>query len=622
MIKDILIYDIECATNGHSVSDINFHVLKYFGAYSYKNNEFYFLKNKDDIQNIINSHKIMIGFNNKSYDNIILFKSGINLDYKIVIDLLHIIRTRAGLIQFKDTFLSYHLKNYSLDTITKTIGLVDEGAKKEIDYKLFDIENPNREQYNEIKDYTIRDIEITKKLFDWINKIFDGWKHHLSKKDVRQLKHISTAPSVYTYKVLANKCGFKEEYIDIDERIYQGIGGYVAYPAAEKVEGDIYCLDFSSLYPHIMIQCNLYGRNKITNDGWNGNNKFKVKGYYNTKEMHIVSKVLMDIYNERKELKEKKDIREYGLKIVLNTCYGILRNPKFKNVYDNVAGEDCCLIGQQWIMLARKIFKDAGYFIIYTDTDSIYIQDVFKDKNKILETKNQVINEIKLNVPFPVDTFDMGIDYEIDMIHFFRGGNTKDESSLNQDDIENQKLGLMKKNYLFIYKKDGQRKVFIKNLGIIKRTCSEISKIIFWQKLVPKILETNNCKFYNNELQDMINELLQTNINLITKRFTIQNKNSYTSKTCIQMQAYNYIPTGLNEPLGSGIHYLIPNKRFGFGKDNVKYCTVDEFTKYLTINDLYLHGIMRELKYFNVNYVDVSCKEKTLDEALKQLELW
>lgn len=618
-----LIYDIECATYNYSINDVMHHELKYFGAYSYKNNEYYFFNNKEDMQKLIKEHKILIGFNNKAYDNPILQNSGIKLEFKIIIDLMHVVKSRAGLIPFKESFLSYHLRNYSLDAITRTLELVDEDGKKEIDYKMFNIPNPTIEQYNIMREYTLRDIEITKKLFDWINELFDSWKYHLSDEDAKRLKHISSAPSVYTYKVLAHKCGFEEAYENVEERLYQGAGGYVAYPAAEKVEGDIYCLDFSSLYPHIMIQCNLYGRNKDKDEGWNGNGIFNVKGFYDDTKMHKVSKVLMDIYNERKLLKKKKDKREYGLKIVLNTCYGILRNPKFKNVYDNVAGEDCCVIGQQWIQLARKIFEDAGYFIIYTDTDSIYFQDVFQDKVKILDTKEMVINKIKENVPFPVDTFDMAIDYEIDMIHFFRGGNMKDEHTLLADDIKNQKLGLMKKNYLFVYHDSkGEKKVFIKNLGIVKRTCSQISKIIFWEKLVPVIIETNNCKFYNNQLQEWVNELINQNIKLIVKRIAVQAQCDYNSKTCIQMQAYNYTPEGSKEPLGAGIHYLIPNKRFGFGKGRVKYCTIEEYYKFLTPSDLFLHGVMRELKYFNINFIDAIPEEKTLEQALKQLQLW
>jgi DNA polymerase elongation subunit (family B) len=619
-MRNILIYDIECATNGASVKDIHLHKFKYVGAYSYKTNKYYFLQSLDELQELIDSHKVIVGFNNYRYDNPILEQHGINFKYKIIIDLYKIIKTRAELIKFKKTFLSYYLRNYDLNTIVKTLELTNVN-KIDIDYKMFDIENPTDEQLKKIEEYTIRDIQLTEKLFNYVEKEFEGWKAHLPKKEVDKLKHLSTPPSVYAYKVLCERCGFDEEYTNIEERQHQGIGGYVSYPAAEKVEGNIYCLDFSSLYPHIMIQCNLYGRNKHNEEGWNGNDVFKMKGKYSN-EMHIVSKVLMNIYNERVALKKKNDKKEYGLKIVLNTIYGLLRNPVFKNVYDNVAGEDCCIIGQQWIKLARKYFTDAGYFVIYTDTDSVYLKDVYNDKQKIINVKNKIIEYIKKNVLFPVNSFDMNIEYEIDMIHFFKGGNKKRESELDEDDIQNQRLGLMKKNYLFVFKENNKRKVFIKNLGIVKRTCSQISKKIFWDKIVLEILKTNGCKFYQNQIIDWINEIIKNDVNTIAKRMNVQEKSFYKSKSCIQIQAFDYIPHGSNEKLGAGIYYLIPNKRFGFGKGIVKYCTINEYEKYLTINDLFIEGILRELRYFNFNYKTLNQKEKTLDEMTIQPELW
>ena len=623
MNKEVLIYDIECATNGATVQEIEKHKMKYFGAYSYKTDEFYFYNNVEDIQELINNHKILVGFNTKNYDNPILKQERIKLDYKIIIDLYHIMKSRAILIPHKKSFLSYELKSYSLKAITEELKLVTDDGKKDIDYKIFNIEDPTDEQIKEIKEYTMKDIEITKKLFEWVNQQFDGWKYHLSKKDQRNLKHISVAPSVYAYKVLANRCDFKEEYADIDEHQYQGAGGYVAYPAVEKIEHDIYCLDFASLYPHIMIQCNLYGRNQVDDIGWNGNGLFNINGYYNTDKMHKVSQVLMDIYKERKELKANGDPREHGLKITLNTCYGLLRNPVFKNVYDNVAGEDCCLLGQQWIKLAREFFKAEGYFIIYTDTDSVYIQDPHKDKDRILKVKEQIIKRIKENIPFPKDTFDMDIDYEIDMIHFFKGGNKKDESILDEDDIVNQQLGLMKKNYLFVYKKsDGTKDLYIKNLGIVKRTCSPLSKKIFWKLMVPEIIKTHNCKFEDNQIKEWINNYLQEDIYLISKRLTIQPKKVYKSASCIQAQAHDYIPEGSSERLGEGIHYLIPNKKMGFGKGITKYCTLDEYKEFLTIDDLYLNGIFRELRYFNINFKEANVKEIKFEDTLKQIELW
>lgn len=379
-MQNILIYDIECATFGFDVSETTKHKLKYFGAYSYKTNQFYFLINKTEIQNLINQHQIIVGFNNKYYDDPILEQEQIKLQGKIIIDLKKTIDQRAGLIPFQNSFLSYILKSYSLDCITRTLGLAKNEPKMEMDYALFNKENPSEEELKIFKEYTLRDIELTKKLFDWIYEKFDSWKHHLNQNDQENLKHLSCAPSVYAYKVLCKRCDFEEEYTNTKERYNQGVGGYVAYPAQEKVEGDVYCLDFTSLYPHIIIQCNLYGRNKEREEGWNGNDIIKTDGFYNTDKMHTVSKVLMDIYQERKQLQREKNPIEYGLKIVLNIVYGLLRNPTFKNVYDKVAGNDCCIIGQQWIKYARKEFMEAGYFVFYTDTDSVYLQDPFKIK--------------------------------------------------------------------------------------------------------------------------------------------------------------------------------------------------------------------------------------------------
>ena len=626
-MENILIYDIETATNGSAINEIEKHKLKYFGAYSYKTKQFYFLSDKKEIQNLLNQHKIIVGYNNKYYDNPILEQEGIKIKFKVSIDLLKTIQQRAGLTPFKNSFLSYIIKSYSLDSVTQTLGLAKDETKLSIDYTIFNKDNPTEVELKEMKKYTLRDIELTKKLFEWVNDKFDGWKHHLLESDQRNLVHLSCAPSVYAYKVLAHRCGFKEEYTNSKELHNQGMGGYVAYPAQEKVEGNIYCMDFASLYPHIMIQCNLYGRNKKENVGWSGNDILSIDGFYSTENIHKVSNVLMDIYNERKELKKKKDSREYGLKIVLNICYGLLRNPIFKNVYDKVAGNDCCIIGQQWIKYARKKFKDAGYFVFYTDTDSVYLQDPFEDKERLMLVKQNIIMNIKRKIPFPQETFDMDIDYKIDMIHFFKGGNIKEDSELDEEDNKNKKLELMKKNYIFIYEDNGEKKMFIKNLGIVKRTCSEVSKKIFWDNMVPHIIKTHDCKFENSEIERWIDNYLNEDVMSIASRITVKNKKEYKSKGCIQVQAHDYIPKDKQHPLGVGIHYFIPNTKFGIGKGGKKYCTIEEFKKYCTIKDVYIHGIMRELRYFNKDYKEQKLsnkkkKEIKFEDTMKQIELW
>ena len=81
------------------------------------------------------------------------------------------------------------------------------------------------------------------------------------------------------------------------------------------------------------------------------------------------------------------------------------------------------------------------------------------------------------------------------------------------------------------------------------------------------------------------------------------------------------------ENLGSGIFYFIPNKKIGFGKTNKKYCTIEEFKEHGDMSEIYINDVIRELRYFNINYKEekISNKKekiKQLKDIMTQLELW
>lgn len=632
--KSVLIYDIETSTYGYGFDHIEKHKLRFFAAYSYLTNQYYFIdcKDFDAIQSLISQHKFLVGFNNINYDNMVLKNCGFDLNYKLNIDLLKGVRDKDKLIKHKDSILAYHLPNYTLDGITKTLKLVNDetGKVQNMDYTIFNKPELTKEEYDICYEYTIKDIEVTKKLWEWYFGMFDNWGHHLNEKDKNNLKHLSSATSVYAYKVICNKAGLKEEYAETFVHSDKDTGAYVAYPAGEKFEGDIYCLDFASLYPSIMFQCNLYGRNKHSNDGWHGGDKFIIEGYYDDKIMSKVSKTLYNIYKERKQMKINNNPREYGLKIVMNTAYGLLRSNLFKSVYDDVAGNDTCLLGQQFIKLAKMRFKEKGFKTIYIDTDSLYIQ--LKDdqtKELMLQIKNEIMEEIKSSIPFPKDTFDMDIDFEIDMLHFFYKDEkytpveankelsefekeyNLNEKYIDEEDALNRERGLMKKNYLFIYtKKDGTKGVYIKNLGIVKRNNTQCSKQIFWEIMVPSILETKDCKFKQNDINDWIKEKVSNDVNLIAKRFNIKPLSHYKSESNIYAQIHEYTPKDKTNKLGAGAHKMVPNIKFGVGKGYPKYCTIEEYTNNLQYQHLDKGIITRELRYFTKEYVPTIFRPK------------
>ena len=174
-----------------------------------------------------------------------------------------------------------------------------------------------------------------------------------------------------------------------------------------------------------------------------------------------------------------------------------------------------------------------------------------------------------------------------------------DNISINNYDMDflNKPLGLMKKNYLYIKKiidkegKDtGQRKIVFKNLGVKKKSTSQLTRYIFREILMPKILEEKKVKFSKTFFKNTIQELLESNPDLITKRFKVFKPGAYKHPGQLQAQ--------IATKYGPGIHFLVCNNRMGVGK-GVKYCSLKEFKdNKMRLEDLDLSGVWSELGYF------------------------
>jgi DNA polymerase elongation subunit (family B) len=592
-----LIYDIETRTFGKP--DKNIDRFKLFGCYSYLKNKKYILTNLHDVQKIIDAHKFIIGYNVNEYDNVVLLREGISTKYKKIIDLFDTIKKYSSTIKTKKGILNELLMTYKLSDVINILDLGDNNTgKKEIDYKIFQKDIWTQEETKLVYEYLDRDIDITKKLYEWIENYFKAFTPFLREEDIVKKNYLVISTAKFAYKNICKEMNWEETYGEygLNEGEDDNIsGGYVSFPAGDfysNKDGYIFYLDYASLYPHINIMCNVFSRQRELDNRptWNGNNIWKVVGNYYCDKMSPLGELLIKYYNQRLQFKEEGNPQEYGVKIIINTGgYGIIDNPYYVRVYDKVASADITSIGRQWIKYARKRFKENGYINIYGDTDSIFIFDPFKDKEKMLKIKQQIIDEIKQSVPFPQETFNMKIEDEVKYLYFFKGKvDSEINSEMDEDDKINIHKGLMKKNYIYVSTND---KVVIKNLGLRKKSNSELSKKIFWKHLLPKIKE-GQIKFPKKEIKNLIYELLNKDIKLAEQRKEVGTIEQYKkSPTSIQAQ--------ISSKYGSGIHFLIPNLRnIGVGKGK-SMCTIEEFNNNkLTVYDIDLDNVWSELSYF------------------------
>jgi len=558
--NSVLIYDIE--TDGLNVETAK---CKWFGAYSYKTQEYYLLPYTENnlIENLINEHNVLIGFNNINFDNLILQKHyKINLEYKNIIDLFEVCKKRLVL-------MGIDVKNYKLKTIAEKLKL-DEIGKSEIDYNIFMKDVWADEEINEIKFYLKQDIIITRKLFEWFRKQFEPIREFLSYEDRKKFIDIKSSLASLSYRVICNlaglKCEFREKNENIERMTFSG--GHHIEPRWNLAKGNIISIDFVSAYPHALIMGNLFSHSK---DGWNGKPFFNLQGVYNNKELGKIETALKQMLWERIKAKRNREIeKNLSYKIIINSLYGLTGNTAFKSLYNHVTASDCTSIVRTWLKKLAKTLEVNGFKVLYGFTDNVIVKiPPQSSKDKIMYVVNKFIEEIKANMPFPQDTFKMEIDKEIKFIWF-----------------------IAKNCYLWI---DAQNEIGYKSTLFNKNTPQLIMKV-FNEYMSEKIKKELTINFTEEELIQVIKEKLKENIELAAEEYNCKDCKDYISKTSLEYQ--------ISEKYGPGQHYLIPNiKGVGVGrakaannKVGVRYCSLKDFkSNNLTYKDV---DISRMLKYF------------------------
>ena len=538
--------------------------------------EYVWTSNINEMAMLLNQANVVIGWNNEGFDNVIMKRFGVSFYGKTIIDLMPVIHGKHFGNGVGRNAIMFTPEGKPLNKACRTKKLADTtialgGPHKigDFDYSLF--KKPfgilSKEQQDEALEYLEADINATKYIFDYTDKFFEffrdgslslpwGERYFLTDEQRQKFSHINASTASLVYKALCNLCDLPEKYAQNVETQHFG-GGFVADPEVETAKGKIYCLDYNSLYPHIMMQANLYQKG-----GWSGTGISTTVGSYDGNNMGRVAECLKLLYAERQRLKGIGDKREYTIKIIINTMYGLLGNPVFASVADYTAAEDCTKLGQQWVKAARLHFKENGYKTLYTDTDSVYVLDPFNDKKRLLDCKDKHIADIKKSVPFPQDTFDMGVDDEIKFIAF-----SKKEDRL------------LKKNYLYV---TNAGKLKIKGLKIIKSNCTRLSRKIFDTFIKSEIIDNSKHKFQKSQFEKWIYDLLSVDKTLASVFYRVKSAQSYAISSQIQAMIANhplygegshqFIKTRERHPKGAGVDGTYVGVQFA---DEIRLTQID-----------------------------------------------
>lgn len=169
-----------------------------------------------------------------------------------------------------------------------------------------------------------------------------------------------------------------------------------------QIYENVHCLDFSSLYPNIIRQCNLspefqYSVNYTEDDNTNlviSKNEFK-------QDNAILPDIVTELINMRKDYRSKgMEAEQLACKIAVNSLYGVLSQRTSKYVLGGThIASTVTYTGRTILQNLVKKLPAKKLQVIYGKTDSIFvISDSIEDKDEVLkiaqETTNEIVEEI------------------------------------------------------------------------------------------------------------------------------------------------------------------------------------------------------------------------------------
>jgi len=397
-----------------------------------------------------------------------------------------------GIQLLKNNFVS--LDDYKLDTVAKhflndfkIIGEEDKGAV---------IENAYKNDQQLLVDYNLKDSELVHRILEKSTALDLAIQRSLlTGMPLDRVKaSIASLDSVYLKEL--RKRGYVAPSSGHEERDDQGKGGFVMASKPGIYDYVLVC-DFKSLYPSIMRTFNIDPLSFVGECNEKTDKKKIIRtpsGACFKNQEGILPMIIQHLWEQRdKAKKQKNELARYAIKILMNSFYGVLANPRCR-FYSREMGNAITLSGQHIIKMSAKKVEEMGYEVIYGDTDSIFLHphvDEYKEAHKIGEKIAKTIN----------DFFEKHMKEEYHRKNYLELQFEKVYKRFIMPTVRGTDVGSKKRYAGLLIDADGKEKMQYVGLEFVRRDWTDLAKT-FQAELLGRI-------FHKKEVAEYIKQLVE-----------------------------------------------------------------------------------------------------------------
>ncbi len=357
-----------------------------------------------------------------------------------------------------------------------------------------------RESHQTLSDYNLLDCELAYEILEKTNIIdLAIERSQLTGMSLDRLTgSIAAFDSLYIRE--ARKRGFVSPSTVFGKKEERIKGGYVS-SLNPGIYHNVLVLDFKSLYPSIIRTFNIDPSSYLEKKEKNCVEAPNGACFRN--EHGILPEIIEKLHQAReKAKKEKRELAGYAIKTIMNSFFGVLASPNCRYFNLKIANA-ITHFGQFIIKLTAKEIEEMGHKVIYSDTDSVFVETKLKkEKADILgkEIQNRINSFYKnyAEKKFSRESF-LEIEFEKQylalMIPKIRGEETA-----------------AKKRYAGLIEKDGKEELEVIGLEAIRGDWTEAAqefqvellKKLFHDEPIEKFIKDHIKKIREGKIDDKL----------------------------------------------------------------------------------------------------------------------
>jgi len=265
---------------------------------------------------------------------------------------------------------TYQFDSFSLENVAQT--LLGQGKKTEdVDDRLAQIEHDFKHNKVKLAEYNLQDCQLVLDIFAQ-TKVLDflTLRSQLTGLELDRMGG-SVAAFINLYLPKLHRAGYIAPNRPQDGGLASP-GGYVMN-SKPGLYTNVLVLDFKSLYPSIMRTFKIDPLGLV--EGLLSPEQ-AIEGYRGAKfsrDKHFLPEIITSLWQQRDEAKKNQDAaRSQAIKILMNSFYGVLGSGGCP-FYDTRLASSITMRGHDIMQTTAQWIEQAGYQVIYGDTDSTFV---------------------------------------------------------------------------------------------------------------------------------------------------------------------------------------------------------------------------------------------------------